>query len=588
MANGTDTQALGGTPPFVTPQDQSNQLPASPPTQDQAQATPPPPPPAAKPNPAQAASVADTAHHSMLGKAFRALMGNEVSYQVDPKTGKLVQTTTPEQPGQFFRSIVAGAMLGGAAASKNKATNFAEGFTEGGEAAIEGKQKQDLKKRAQAQEDFKNQQEAKRAGTEEDLRRAQIAMHNAQTMRENQLIQKEGFEAHEAVAARGRVQIQPYIDAGGSFIYRDVSETEVNQLLKDNPTAVHFLWEPTGTKIAIKDGKVLMFEPTGTKEVTKDGRIDYELTYSAIDPKGKIKVTDDNIKAWKEAELDKVYGQDFFKVLSKDKELPAEQYMSITEREQHLTNRANEKRKAKADVEKEEAGIKLTNAQAAHFKAESYKIYQDEAEKKEADAAFDILMKGGDLTKLTPKQRGLLIKGLNDSANSTEREIHDLPKDPVSGQPTDQDTAKKLYKDLDSYHDTLKKIQGIKDTETTQTSNVPPDKTRAERDGKVLYVPNKELDDFQRENPDAKIGKDVSVTPEKERSVAMNAARDGKTVKFGPIGPPTLKDLTAEEQLLTDGKGNYIIRPADFKNPQWKSLGVGTTKVEYPPAPASF
>ena len=104
-------------------------------------------------------------HHSLLGRAASAILGKSVDYQVDPTTGKTVAVETQQKPGDLFRHILAGAILGGAAA---KGTNSVlAGFARGGSAGMQANEAMDESKRARAQQQFQNQREAARGQREQ-------------------------------------------------------------------------------------------------------------------------------------------------------------------------------------------------------------------------------------------------------------------------------------------------------------------------------------------------------------------------------------------------------------------------------------
>jgi hypothetical protein len=108
----------------------------------------PPPPPTAQ--------QAVEAHHSMLGRVAGALLGRQMDYQIDPQTGKTVAVPVQERPGDLFRHILAGALIGGAAA---KGTNSVlAGFSRGGVAGIQANQQANDQRLQQAQQQFQNQQ----------------------------------------------------------------------------------------------------------------------------------------------------------------------------------------------------------------------------------------------------------------------------------------------------------------------------------------------------------------------------------------------------------------------------------------------
>lgn len=169
-------QAIATASPQVNPAVASQVNPASPaptqaapavgalPTQTKA-----PQPTQQMPNPA----LANVAHHYSLGKLAAQLLGTQTQYQVGPD-GKMVATPVKEAPGQFFRNMVAGAMLGGAASAASGSKTFGGGFAAGGHAVQEKGQQQDQIRRQQAQEDFKNQQDKQKADQERLLTESQI------------------------------------------------------------------------------------------------------------------------------------------------------------------------------------------------------------------------------------------------------------------------------------------------------------------------------------------------------------------------------------------------------------------------------
>src|SRR5258708_2660176 len=116
----------------------------------------PPPPPTAQ--------QAVEAHHSMLGRVASALLGRPMDYQIDPATGKTVAVPVQEKPGDLFRHILAGALIGGAAA---KGTNSVlAGFSRGGVAGIQSNQPTNDHRLPQAQQPFQNSQTADKASQE--------------------------------------------------------------------------------------------------------------------------------------------------------------------------------------------------------------------------------------------------------------------------------------------------------------------------------------------------------------------------------------------------------------------------------------
>lgn len=116
--------------------------------------------PAQPQNPAVSpAAVAQAQRHRALGRLAESLLGNETSYQVNPQTGQMEAVRTPAKPGDLFRRIVAGAIMGTAAAAQQPAgtRDFASGLAGGAGAAFQYQQEQDANRRAQAEQSFQNQ-----------------------------------------------------------------------------------------------------------------------------------------------------------------------------------------------------------------------------------------------------------------------------------------------------------------------------------------------------------------------------------------------------------------------------------------------
>lgn len=91
---------------------------------------------------AQAPGSAPDQQHNFLGRAVRhiaaSLEGNSISYQSDPTTGEVQEVQSPTKPGSFFRNLLLGAAIGGAAGanSPNKQSALS-GASLGGAAALQ-------------------------------------------------------------------------------------------------------------------------------------------------------------------------------------------------------------------------------------------------------------------------------------------------------------------------------------------------------------------------------------------------------------------------------------------------------------------
>lgn len=138
------------------------------------------------PNPAQVAQVAQIAHDSQFGRMAKAILGQNSQYSVGPD-GTLQNNPVPEKPGQFFRTLLGAALLGGAAgANGDPRQGFLGGFVRGGAAGMGQAQQQDQMKRQQAQNDFNNQQKVQQQNREQMLMNAQVAnMHSEMVGRQH-------------------------------------------------------------------------------------------------------------------------------------------------------------------------------------------------------------------------------------------------------------------------------------------------------------------------------------------------------------------------------------------------------------------
>lgn len=125
---------------------------------------------------------------------------------MDPQTGKTIATAVPEKPGDLFRHILAGALLGGAAAQGQRSA--LGGFAAGAKAGLENRQQMDQQKQARAQQQFQNQQSSQREDREENtadsqnnLRHAQMQLANVESMvhdRNSSLHEKEELDRENA------------------------------------------------------------------------------------------------------------------------------------------------------------------------------------------------------------------------------------------------------------------------------------------------------------------------------------------------------------------------------------------------------
>jgi len=158
--------------PQTSPSDASTQQPAP------QQATTPPAPPV---NPALAASVV---HHATFGAAVKNLLGSlagqQTTYAPNPQTGQVEETSVPAKPGQFFRNLLAGMLIGGAAGSESGNGGFLGGVARGGSAAMQNQQAQDQQKYQRARQAQADTLEQQKADDAHNMHLALLAHTNVQ------------------------------------------------------------------------------------------------------------------------------------------------------------------------------------------------------------------------------------------------------------------------------------------------------------------------------------------------------------------------------------------------------------------------
>jgi len=195
-------QVLAGNPPPLADAP-LNARPGTPPTLP---AQPPPQPPA--PTPQQVVA----ARHNALGQVTSFLFGN----QRDPNTGEPVK----QQPGAIFRSLLAGALLGGAIGSEGRSTSpvggFISGLARGGNAVAQQEYARQQAARQAALERQRMSLDEQRAADEHVLHQATAAKVTAETAalhHQQEFIDQDELDKKNAAAAQ---YVRTLTDAGGT------------------------------------------------------------------------------------------------------------------------------------------------------------------------------------------------------------------------------------------------------------------------------------------------------------------------------------------------------------------------------------
>jgi hypothetical protein len=176
---------------------------------------------------AEQAAAADNAHHNLFGRAvkatFHALNNTQAQYVANPQTGRIEEVSVPAKPGQFFRNLLSGMLIGAAAGSERPTDKegrpmgggFAGGFGRGLSAQMGQRQQQDQQQYARAQQDLKNQEEREKLDSEEQWHSAMVAHENVATADLMHNMHAADAAAHDKHNAAARAYERSLTAAGG-------------------------------------------------------------------------------------------------------------------------------------------------------------------------------------------------------------------------------------------------------------------------------------------------------------------------------------------------------------------------------------
>jgi hypothetical protein len=330
--------------------------------------------------PPDQALVSHVSKLAQLGHVASRLLGEQqYQYQVDPKTGKTVAIPVKQKPGEVFRHIVAGAILGGMSSAGEK--HIGPGIVKGTEVVTARNDQQAAIARQQTQQQYQNQLAAQKEQreqsafkTEEDLKRIEMAHYNATIAETATRIQGQSAELHQKLADSGKVELQSWLDSGVKPPHSNVSESEMTQFLKDHPGASsNVQWFPSGMRYGLD----------------KNGNPTYENSFTAIDSNAKVKVTQAQIDQWKKVGVDKhsdsLFDPQFIKA---GREIDASTMRALQRQYQVLYNRDLKEQTDKSDIAEKNAKTSQYLAAAARDRAETTKLGK---ESKQAEVFSDAL-----------------------------------------------------------------------------------------------------------------------------------------------------------------------------------------------------
>jgi hypothetical protein len=324
---------------------------------------------------------------------------------------------------------------------------FGRGAAAGAGASQRQSQENDDRARQQAQQQYQNELTAKREKREEDsqaseenVRKATIAMQQAQTARLVMDAQGQSYAYHRQIAEDGKAKISPYVAAHIAPQVEDIPETQVQKYIADHPGSGNWDWEPTGVKTV----------------QNPDGSIDHHLVMSAYDPKVKVPVTKEFLKLMKDADMDK-YDPNLFKVLKEGKELSPTEFSVV--KGQYETASANKRTENKEKLQESEIKLHITELNKSIAK-----MNEDEVDKKAVKGAgekWNKLVEGGmssqdAFSKLAPNDQRLLSESFTPLLKNIDSAIAPLLKSVEDG--TAGPAAKTELEELSQQRDAIVRL----------------------------------------------------------------------------------------------------------------------------------
>ena len=484
-------------------------------------------------------------------QAVQALLGTSTQYRPsDPNNPNSppVPYQVQNKPGQLFRSILAGAILGAGAGTANAEHNAGSGWSAAGQGAAavqKNAQAQQQQRQQQAQQQFENQRQVNQDQQEEIRRKAEIALNNAQTLRINTELQGTDFDQHVKIANIGRASVQPFEDAGINPVASNISESQMHQYIQDHPEAQMYDWEPVSVKTVM------------TKD--KDGNEvpSYESVYSAYDPKGKVTVPASTIAEWKKAGVFDRYPE-YEAALSNNKTLPASTYVQVKGDANKVIADNLAKQNQQLETTLKQTQIDASKAEIKQRLASAYNENMSAQEKRDSrnkqaalDTAWDHLAKAGnDPSKppMTAEDRVTIARNaqplLQDSLNAIKV---------AAADPSQQDQLPELW---NTYH-SLARLAQLGGNENSSGSTVPYVDPAT---GTQYNLPPDKVADFLAAHPNARKVGEATQSPQ-DNSKFEVADENGNIISPGAGWTKT------EIQQLNDQRKASGVPPVTIKGP---------------------
>jgi len=351
-----------------------------------------------------------------VGHLFSTLTGRQNVYSIDPKTGQTVATPVPEKPGQMFRNMLAGALVGGAAGGQD----FLTGFARGGAASISDQRRMEEERRAQAQEQFRNQLMANREAREqksfassEQLKAAELAHANLMTVREQQLLEKEGFEFNKENADMGSAIINHYRQAGIPPEFENKTWDELQDINKNRPDAgSRLLWQVTGIKT----------------DIGPNGKPIYTKTYSAINRDASVEVNQGFIDTLKKSGFEQ-YQPETFKHLKIGTKISGDTAAALYDQAQRYRVQKLEEDTKTAQLEEARARLTFTKTETEKMRKEIADMDIAKTKQKAVDQALQRLNGAATWDDLDSSDKLLLSDFMKSQAETAKDIFKEAQKD---------------------------------------------------------------------------------------------------------------------------------------------------------------
>lgn len=345
----------------------------------------PPPQQPAQQAPVQSSPVngpsPELAHSALIGHGFKSLVnsmaGSSTQYVQTPGGPQPVEV--PNKPGQFFRNILAGAIMGGVAGGQgpNEAGSGWAAAARGAGAASQGFQQQQQARQQQAQQQFQNQQSANKETRETTLMNAQMANMQSETAARQHLSDLQDKEYHDKHNSASAALYDSLKEAGGvapidGKLPEDLTAYDLAKAYTKDPTIRQ---APTGYIRHFLD-------KTDSAEVTWNGEhwTHPDGTPADMTDKTSIRVVDvptDAMKTKKPvtgAVLNKISGQNLFKSDQTYQVSPLDQDALNTTR---LKN-DNEQARTAAELRAANAQARAAQNEAERLKRDGYNAAREQ------------------------------------------------------------------------------------------------------------------------------------------------------------------------------------------------------------------